>query len=220
MRKYRGLLEQNGKITAIKVQKKNPNRVNVYLDDVYAFGLSRIVAAWLQIGQELSEEKIAQLQADDTQEMAYQQALKFLNFRQRSQAEVERNLKDHQFPEAVIALVIERLSVNGLLNDDRFAQTWVENRSEFRPRGKKLLRLELRQHGLEHDAIEAAVQNIDESELVYQAGSKQAKKLRGLDWHQFRQKMYGFLARRGFDYELISPVVERIWHETRSDLPE
>lgn len=220
MQENRGLLEQTGKITAIKVQKKNPNRVSVYLDGAYAFGISRIIAAWLQVGQELSQEKIAQLQADDTQEMAYQQALKFLNFRQRSQAEVERNLRDHQFSETVIALVIERLSSSALLDDDRFAQTWVENRGEFRPRGKKMLRLELRQRGLEHDAIEAAIQNIDESELAYQAGSKQAKKLRGLDWHQFRQKMYGFLARRGFDFEVISPVVERIWHETNTDLPE
>jgi len=213
-------LEQTRKITSIKVQKKNPNRVNICLDEEFAFGLPRIVAAWLHVGQELSEEKIASLRTEDTRERAFQQALKFLNFRQRSQVEVERNLKDHQYPEEVVAEVVDRLRENGLLDDSRFAQTWVENRSEFRPRGKSLLRMELRQRGLQDEAIEAAIQSVDEGELAYQAGLKQARKLADLDWNQFRQKMYGFLARRGFDYEYISPVVERIWQEKRSDQPE
>ena len=57
-------------ITALKVQKKNPNRVSVYLDEGYAFGVSRIVGAWLQIGQILSDEKIAVLQQQDGPEWA------------------------------------------------------------------------------------------------------------------------------------------------------
>ena len=51
----------NQKITALKAQKRNPNRVNVYLDGNFAFGVARIVAAWLNIGQELSPEKVASL---------------------------------------------------------------------------------------------------------------------------------------------------------------
>ena len=51
------------KITAIEVQKRRPNRVNIHLDGEFAFGLARIVAAWLRVGQELSEEKIEELQA-------------------------------------------------------------------------------------------------------------------------------------------------------------
>jgi regulatory protein len=215
-----GFLAQTRKITAIKVQKKNPNRVSVDLDGEFAFGLSRIVAAWLHVGQELSEEKVAALQAEDSYEKAYQQALKFLNFRQRSRAEVERNLTDHQVPADLIARVVDRLQENGLLDDSRFAHHWVENRSEFRPRGKSLLRMELRQHGLQDEEIETAIQNIDEAELAYQAGLKQARKLSNLDWNQFRQKMYSFLARRGFNYETISPVVERIWHEKKSGQPD
>ena len=59
------------KITAIEVQKRSPNRVNIHLDGEFAFGLARIVAAWLRVGQDLSEEKIEQLQADDARERAY-----------------------------------------------------------------------------------------------------------------------------------------------------
>ena len=54
-------LPMTRKITALKVQKRNKNRVNVYLDNEFAFGLSRIVAGWLKTGQELSEEKILEI---------------------------------------------------------------------------------------------------------------------------------------------------------------
>ena len=51
------------KITALEVQKKNPNRVNVHLDGEFAFGLARITAVWLKVGDTLSDEKLAALQA-------------------------------------------------------------------------------------------------------------------------------------------------------------
>ncbi len=41
------------RITSLKVQKKNPNRVSIYLDEEFAFGVSRIVAAWLHVGQDI-----------------------------------------------------------------------------------------------------------------------------------------------------------------------
>ena len=62
------------KITALVVQKRNPNRVNVHLDGEYAFGLARIVAVWLRVGQELDEEKLKRLQVEDARERAVQQA--------------------------------------------------------------------------------------------------------------------------------------------------
>ena len=61
------------KITAIEVQKRTPNRVNIHLDGEFAFGLSRIVAAWLRVGQEVDEEKIKRLQLEEAQERAFQQ---------------------------------------------------------------------------------------------------------------------------------------------------
>ena len=58
-----------GKITAIKAQKRNTNRINIYLDDQYAFGVSKIVAAWLQIGQYVDEHKINTLLEQDAIEV-------------------------------------------------------------------------------------------------------------------------------------------------------
>ena len=203
----------SGTITALKVQKRNPQRVNIYLDGKYAFGLARITVAWLQIGQELSDEKIDQLQAQDSQEVAVQKALHFLDYRPRSKAEVCRNLEKHGFSEEVIAAVFERLERNGLVNDVQFAQTWVDNRSEFRPRGRRLLSMELRQKGLADEAIDAALIELDEEELVYRAALKQAHKLRSLPRLDFRRKLVGFLVRRGFGYDVIGPVLDQVWQD-------
>jgi regulatory protein len=130
------------KITGIVVQKRNPQRVNVFLDGEFGFGLSRIVAAWLQNGQELSEEKISHLKYEDEKETAYQHALRLLNYRSRSSSEVRQTLEKKGYSFEVVEEISARLSQSGLLDDERFAQAWVENRTEFRPRGKRALALE------------------------------------------------------------------------------
>ena len=201
------------KITALKTQKRNSQRVNVYLDEEFAFGLSRYAAAWLQLGQELSPAKIKELQDVDAQEVAYQRALNYISYRPRSEAEVRKNLKKHDTPEEVIPEVLDRLRRIGLVDDVQFAQTWVENRSTFRPRGRRALVAELRQKGIGDEAIDEALFDLDEDSLAYQAALKQSRKYKGLDWQNFRQKMSAFLARRGFNYGVAKPVIEQVWSE-------
>jgi len=201
------------KITALQVQKRNPNRVNIHLDGEYAFGVARIVAAWLQEGQMLDEEKIAKLQAEDARERAMQQAMLFLSYRARSEKEIRQNLSKHEIPDAVIEETVERLRQSGFANDKQFASAWVENRSTFRPRGRRALTLELRQKGIDEATIESALEDVDEETLAYEAGQKKARKLRVQDWSEFRKKMSEFLARRGFSYSVIAPIVSRLWTE-------
>jgi len=205
------------KITAIQVQKRSPNRVNIYLDGEFAFGLARIVAAWLQVGQTLDEEKIAKLQADDSRERAWQQALLYLSYRARSEDEIRRNLTKHEIPDAVIEETLERLRREGFANDKKFASTWVENRNTFRPRGRRALTLELRQKGIDDSTIQAVLEDVDEEALAYKAGQKKAGKIRTQEWVEFRKKLSEFLARRGFSYSVITPVVRRLWSELHTE---
>ncbi len=201
------------KITALEVQKRNPNRVNLHLDGEFAFGLARIVAAWLRVGQELSDEKIEQLQAEDARERAFQQAMLFLSYRARSEAEIRQNLRKHEIPEPVIEQTLERLRQDGLANDNQFARAWVENRSAFRPRSRRLMARELRQKGLNDEAVSSAVADVDDEALAYEAAQKRAVRFKGLEWNEFRKKLSDFLARRGFSYSVVAPVVTRIWNE-------
>lgn len=204
------------KITAMKLQKRRKDRVNVYLEDEFAFGLSKIVAGWLKIGQVLSEQKIQELLAKDEVEVGLQKALNFISYRSRSEKEVKQNLVKHGASEIVIEEVCERLRKNRLLDDPVFAEQWVENRSAFRPRGRRALRYELMQKGIADEIIEEALQELDEEQLAYRAAAKQARKYRHLDWQDFRKKLNGFLARRGFQYAIISIIIPKVWDETIS----
>jgi len=205
------------KITAIEVQKRTPNRVNIHLDGEFAFGLARIVAAWLRVGQELSEEKIEQLQAEEARERAFQQAMLFLSYRARSESEIRQNLRKHEVPEPVIEQTLERLKQDGLANDDKFARAWVENRSALRPRSRRMMAMELRQKGLDAEAISSATESVDDEALAYEAAQKRVPRLKNLEWNEFRKKLSDFLGRRGFSYSVIAPVVTRIWNEARRD---
>jgi regulatory protein len=205
------------KITALKVQKRNPNRVNVYLDGEYAFPVARIVGAWLQVGQDLDEAKIAALREQDTKEVAFQRALRLLSYRPRSETEVRRKLIEQGFDEVVVAEILERLRQNRLVSDDQFAHDWVENRSSFRPRGRRVLKMELRQKGVAEDIIDKALdETVDEDELAYQAAIRKVRRWEGLEWAEFRERLSAYLMRRGFSYGTISSLVPRVWSEVQS----
>ena len=202
------------KITALKVQKRNANRVNLYLDGEFAFGLSRIVAAWLSVGQALSEERIRELQENDAGEVAFQSALHFLNYRARTETEIRKHLAEKGYYEGAIEAVMNRLVAGKLLDDGQFAKDWIENQNTFRPRGKRALAFELRHKGVSEEIIEHSLAGAgDEDDLAYRAASKQAERLARLEWPEFRLKLSQFLARRGFAYETVSSTVKRVWAE-------
>ena len=204
------------KITALRLQKKNRQRVSVYLDGEYAFGLQMTIVAPLRVGQTLSPEEIGQLRERDSAEVAYDRALNFLSYRSRSRAEIEGYLKRHKVVPEIIPLVADRLTEAGLLDDQDFARYWVENREAFRPRGKRLLRSELRGKGIANAIIDQVIEDIDESDGAYRAARVRARRLSQLDYQTFRRRLSGFLQRRGFDYGTVKETVTRVWQELQT----
>jgi len=205
------------RITALEPQQRNPQRVNLYLDGEFACGLSRILAAWLQVGQELSPEKLASLQTDDEREVVYQKALHFLSFRPRSSREVQDNLQRRGIAAELVEETIARLQADKLLDDQAFSRAWVENRNTFRPRSKSALRMELRRKGISDELIQSTLdEQVDEEALALEAARKQARRYAGLEWPDFRRKLGEFLARRGFSYTILAPVVSQVWEENQT----
>jgi regulatory protein len=208
----------SGVITALKVQQKNKDRVNVYIDGRFAFGLAAIEAIRLRRGQRLSDDEIAALQSRDEAQKAHESALRFLSYRPRSVDEVRRHLKGKGAAPEVIDQVVERLTEVELLDDRTFARYWLENRSDFRPRGEHALRLELRQKGVPEDIIaEVLSEGHSEDEAAYRAATAQARKIRTADPVEFRRKMEAHLVRRGFSYDLAREAAIRAWRELHSE---
>jgi regulatory protein len=205
-----------GTITAIELQKRDKDRVNVYLDDDFAFSLSALRAASLKRGQYLSDEAIRTLCGQDDREQAHDQALNYLTYRPRSEAELERYLARKGWDEAVVREEIERLKQASLVDDREFARFWVENRQRFRPRGRMALRYEMKTKGLSEEDISESLEAVDEEASAYALALVQVRKKAGLAPRELRQKLGPYLARRGFSYSVVETVLHRIAAEEQS----
>ena len=204
------------KITALKYQKHNKDRVNVYLDGMFAFGLTAVEAIHLSVGQTLAADEIIELQMKDDIERAYERALNYLSYRPRSKAEVQRNLRRKDVDDRVIDVVIERLTRASLVDDREFARYWVENRARFNPRGLRGLRYELRRKGVADEIIDEALTTIDVQAAAREAADAGARRLSHEPPRDFRRKLKAYMARRGFSYALIKPLVEEKLEEKRA----
>ncbi|MGD8998738.1 MAG: RecX family transcriptional regulator [Anaerolineae bacterium] len=206
-----------GKITALAYQKRNKNRVNVYLDGEFAFGLTALEAARLHVGQTLSDDEIVRLRMRDSVEWAFGRALDYLSYRPRSESEVRRNLGDKDVEDGVVDVVVGRLKRAGLLDDREFARYWVDNRARFNPRGLRGLRYEMRQKGVPRDIIEEALATFDVAAAARKVAEAGARRLSQEDPSAFRRKLQAYMARRGFSYEVIRPLVEERVEERRRE---
>jgi regulatory protein len=200
-------------VTKLEPQKKNPQRLNVYLNGEFAFGISRAAAPWLDEGNQLSQSEIDELQFRDGVESAYQRALNFLSYRSRSEQEIRQNLQKAQISEEVMEAVLDRLRHSRLVDDRQFAKEWVENRSRFKPRGKKALSSELIQKGISSQLIVEVLENVDEPELALRLARKKLPRLHNLERTSFQEKLYGYLSRRGFSDEVSRETISRLWEE-------
>jgi len=198
-----------GTITELKFQQRNKERVNVYLDGQFAFGLDAIEAARLRKGQVLSDAEIAALSAQDERQRAFDQAVRFLSYRPRSRAEVERYLRDKAIPGDVIADVIARLEGVSYLDDEAFARFWLENRERFKPRGQRALRYELRQKGVTDEIITRVLGESDDEASAWRAVESRLSRWAGLPADEFRKKVVGYLSRRGFGYDTIASTLDK-----------
>jgi regulatory protein len=125
-----------GTISRITVQVRDPERVSLFIDGEFAFGLPAIevMKRGLKRGDELTQADIEQLLAVDEIERAVTAALTFVSYRPRSEREVRDRLRLRDFSQPAIDQAVERMRGWNYLDDQAFARWWVENRGEHRPR--------------------------------------------------------------------------------------
>ncbi len=213
-----------GMITRLSPQRRDPSRVNVYLDGQFAFGLATTLAEerGLLVGRALRPEEIAALQADDELGKATDRALAFHTYRPRSIREVRDRLAKKGVELEVVEAVLERLAGWGYVGDEGFARYWIENRGANQPRGRRLLQQELWRKGVEKETIDQA---LEESELDEDAGAlalarKRLPQLRALDEPTQRRRLAAYLQRRGYDYPTTKRALDTLLSSNDGDAEE
>lgn len=205
---------RSGTITQIADQARDPERVSVFLDGEFAFGVTREIAAreGLFIGRSLSEAEIAALLAADEAARATNAALQFLAYRPRSEREVRDRLRRRGFSGGAIDAAVARLVDWRYLDDAGFARFWVENRAEHQPRGRRRLLSELRAKGVDPEVADEAIEAAggDELPAALALARKRVQALRGLDPLTQRRRLAGFLQRRGYDWEVVRTALDTV----------
>jgi len=114
--------------------------------------------------------------------------------------------------EAETERVLATLRQLALLDDRAFAEYWVDQRQQFRPRGARLLRAELARLGVSRAGAAQATRQAETTAEAdaYRAAAGQARRLGRLDEATFRRRLAQWLARRGFDWDSIVPVINRL----------
>jgi regulatory protein len=156
-------------------------------------------------------------QTAPTHQSCMDAAFRCLSYRPRSEFEIRTRLESKGFDEGSVRDVLLKLRKQGLVDDLAFARFWTSNRCSFNPRGRAMLRSELRRKGIAPDIIAEVVQEVDETASAYAAAQKKLSRLTGLDYNAFRRKLGAFLNQRGFTYEVAQHTVTHLWQERNKD---
>ena len=197
-------------VTAIRPQK-NKKRVNIYLDGKFGFGidLENFVKIGLKVEQELSDKEVEEIVKKAEFQKTLDKLLRFATLRPRSEKEIKDWFKRRKVYESLHDELFNRLNRLDLIDDEKFAQWWVEQRSSFRPRGKRALEMELRMKGIKKEMIGQVLSNlkVDEEKVARELLNKKSYKWKNLPKREARAKMSAFLARKGFNWEIIEKVL-------------
>jgi regulatory protein len=208
-------------ITALEPQKRK-GRLNIFVDGQFVIGVGEAVAAdlGLRVGREITPEKLREIGSAEEVQKALDSALGLLEVRARAKREIETRLSQKGIEESIIAIVVAKLVKLGLLDDAQFAAQWVEAKTRVggsRPIGRRRLSSELYAKGVAKEQIADAVDVVSNADELALARAAASKKVRVVPsdreaLQKERQKLMGFLQRRGFGWETVKQV-------TRESLP-
>ena len=207
------------KITAIRAQQRDKNRVNVMVDGSYRFSLdiSQVVDLGIKVGREYSDDELAELENESQFGKVYNRALEYCLMRPHSGKEVRdylyRKTRDSRTSTGMIKKgaspeltdrVFRRLIERGYIDDEKFAKFWIENRHVKKGVSHRKLQAELFAKGVERTIVDnllGASERNDIDELKKIIAKKQVR-------YDNEQKLIAYLARQGFGYDDIKTALK------------
>lgn len=210
-------------ITSIAQAVRNPDRVNILVNGKYRFSLDifQLASLNVKVGAEFTEEELAKLEQQSEFGKLYARTLEYCLVRPRSEKEVrdylwkktlDRQAKNKRTGEIYkkpgvsqlsVDQTVERLKSKDYINDERFAQWWVENRNQRKGTSIMKLQQELQQKGINRETINKILEDSDRNDIT-EIKKIIAKKAR---LYPDEQKLIVYLQRQGFRYDDIKSVL-------------
>lgn len=205
-------------ITSIKQQKNKrslppggKSRVNVYLDDKFGFGidLDNFVLLHLKVDQELTDEEIEKIIRKAEFQKTWDKLLRFAMVRPRAEKEITEYFRRKKVHESMHEELLEKLKHFELLDDQKFAEWWVDQRNNFKPKPKRILQIELTKKGIVREIINNVLEEtkVNEEKMARDLLARKAYKWKNLEPRVARQKMSQYLAGKGFSWDTIERVL-------------
>ncbi|MGV1006752.1 MAG: recombination regulator RecX [Candidatus Nanopelagicales bacterium] len=159
-----------------------------------------------------STSETSEATSETREEQAHSACLRLLTVRARSRAELAGKLAQRGYPDEVAETVLSRLAVVGLIDDEDFAEQWVQSRQRNAGKGKRALAAELRIKGIDDEVIASALSGIDAGVERVRAEQLVERKLRretltDSDEAKVLRRLVGMLARRGYSQSMAVAVV-------------
>lgn len=179
--------------------------IRISPDDMASLGL--------RPGAELDDSAARLLRSRGERALAIGIVRRLLAIRLRSRSELEDRLRRRGISEDILASVIADLERHGLIDDQRFAEAWVDTRRALLPSGRTRLRYELSRKGVARDAIAQAMSRIsreDEEELALTVARGRMRHYRGLQPAVIFRRLGGVLQRRGFAHGVVVRVLQQV----------
>lgn len=207
-------------ITDIEKQKNNDKRYSVFIDNKFVFGLEDIdiFNFKLKINEEISSEKYNTILEHCVLSKARNKAIKFLGFKARTEKEVFDKLLDEEYSEDVIEKTLEYLKKYDYINDETYARNFIKEKFNLRGYGCKRLSYELKLKGIKGDIIDEVIfelkdeEEIDENSMATELLRKKIKGETNMDY-KLKQRLYGFLARKGYNSSVIKYAFNEVLQE-------
>jgi regulatory protein len=196
-------------VTAIRPSKRVSGRYSVYINRKFAASLTdeELGKFRLQKGGVLSPSEFEQFSEQFEDRRLREAAYRLLSYRSRSEEELADRLRRRGFTASKVESLISEFRDKNLVSDLRFAEDWVENRLRFKPRGSRLLVMELLAKGVAKETAEQVVKGkfvgVNEMELAFQLLQSRRQRFARENSVDRRRKIYNFLRYRGFSHDVV-----------------
>lgn len=197
-------------------QRRNPDRYSIFIDGEFVLGIDKktVEDMGLRVGKLVDEKDLKNITSQEEFNKAQAYALMLLGYRERSLREIKMRMRQKGYEEKLVEKVVKYLKDRNLINDKRFTQLWAESRIK-KGYGRWRIQSELEQKGVNREIGDEILKDlysgIDEVQVALDLVEK--KRWVSKEPLRFTERVSNLLRRRGFSFEVISDVVEKI-HKT------